>query len=120
MIDITLLAVIGALALSDVQDEAPSPQSPDSSDCIALASGEVAKVDIEFDVTAKGEVVNVRVIDSTDRCYEEAAVKAASQWRYEPKLVDGKAVPRYGVRTTLVYEPLVAPENSATSDRQGD
>ena len=39
MIDITLLAAIGALALSDVQDEAPSPQSPESLDCIGLASG---------------------------------------------------------------------------------
>lgn len=72
--------------------------------CIRSDEFKVERVSLEFDVTASGEVTNVRVIDSTDGCYERSAIRAAERWKYNPKIVDGEAQPRFGVRTVVVYE----------------
>jgi protein TonB len=61
-------------------------------------------VSLEFDVDPQGSVVNVRVIDSTDRCYNRYAVRAAERWKYQPKIVKGEAQPRFGVRTQIKFE----------------
>ena len=61
-------------------------------------------VGLRFDVSATGEVVNVRVTDSTDPCYDRYALRSAGRWRYEPKLVDGRPAVRRGVQTRLTFE----------------
>ncbi len=61
------------------------------------------RVSLEFDVDPAGNVINVQVIDSTDRCYDRYAVRAAERWKYQPKVVKGEAVPRRGVRTVIVF-----------------
>ncbi|NNU15207.1 energy transducer TonB [Parvularcula sp. ZS-1/3] len=61
-------------------------------------------VSLEFDVTPDGNVVNVRVLESSDRCYERYAIRAAERWKYQPKIVKGEAVPRRGVRTVIRFE----------------
>lgn len=70
--------------------------------CIDRDTGE-ERVSLEFDVDPNGNVVNVEVIDSTDRCYNRYAVRAAERWKYQPKIVRGEAVPRRGVRTVIVF-----------------
>ena len=70
--------------------------------CIDTDTGE-ERVSLEFDVDPAGNVINVEVIDSTDRCYNRYAVRAAERWKYQPKIVDGEAVPRFGVRTVIVF-----------------
>ena len=51
-------------------------------------------VDVEFTVADSGKVKDVGVrTTSIPGVFEEAAVKAVSQWRYKPVLRDGKAVP---------------------------
>ncbi len=71
--------------------------------CIRSDEARQERVRLEFDVTPEGNVTNVRVLDSTDSCYERSAVRAAERWRYQPKIVDGEAEPRFGVQTTIVY-----------------
>ena len=39
---------------------------------------------VRYDVTFQGQVVNARVTDSSHRCFEQAALKAISAWRYQP------------------------------------
>lgn len=70
--------------------------------CIDDEEGE-ERVRLQFDVTPEGNVVNVEVLDSTDRCYDRYAVRAAERWKYQPKIVDGEAQPRRGVQTTIVF-----------------
>ena len=56
-------------------------------------------VDVEFTVTEAGRVQDVAVrAASVPGVFDDAAVKAVSQWRYQPTLRDAKPVP---VRTQL-------------------
>ncbi|HEY0748702.1 MAG TPA: TonB family protein [Steroidobacteraceae bacterium] len=56
-------------------------------------------VDVEFTVSENGKVQDVAVrAASTPGTFDEAAVKAVSQWRYQPVLRDTKAV---AVRTQI-------------------
>lgn len=43
------------------------------------------EVVVQFDVTDRGEVVNVRILSSTHRCFERDVIKAVSGWRYPPE-----------------------------------
>lgn len=51
-------------------------------------------VDVEFTVAETGKVKDVSVrASSTPGVFEEAAIKAVSQWRYQPVVRDAKPVP---------------------------
>lgn len=56
-------------------------------------AGIEGSVNIEFDVDASGRVVSARVLNSTNRDFEDAAVRAVLKWRFEPGRRHGKAVP---------------------------
>ena len=62
-------------------------------------------VDIDFTVTEAGKVADVSIrASSIPGVFEDAAVKAVSQWRYKPVLRDAKPVPvrsQIRVRFTL-------------------
>ena len=62
-------------------------------------------VDVEFTVTEAGKVSDVGIrASSIAGVFEDAAVKAVSQWRYKPVLRDAKPVPvrsQIRVRFTL-------------------
>ena len=59
---------------------------------------------VEFDVTAEGNVVNPRVISSSNSCFDRAAVRAVSGWKYPPDMRDGRPVPRYGVTERFNFQ----------------
>ncbi|MDG1416984.1 MAG: energy transducer TonB [Maricaulis sp.] len=58
---------------------------------------------MEFDVTAEGSPTNVRVLNCASSLFERASIRAVQRWRYNPKMENGVAVPRYGVQTNLVF-----------------
>ncbi len=58
---------------------------------------------VEFDVSPEGTVINPRVVDSTNSCFNRAAVRAVERWRYQPRIVDEVAQPRFGVRTAIDF-----------------
>ncbi|NJO35239.1 MAG: energy transducer TonB [Rhodospirillales bacterium] len=61
-------------------------------------------VQVQFDVTAEGEVTNVVILSAPDRCFHRAVLKAVSGWKYSPDMRDGRAAMRRGVRETFVFE----------------
>ncbi|TVQ39658.1 MAG: energy transducer TonB [Wenzhouxiangella sp.] len=58
---------------------------------------------VEFDVTPEGTVINPRVVESTSTCFNRAAIRAVERWRYQPRIVNEVAQPRFGVRTALDF-----------------
>ncbi|MBS3743322.1 MAG: energy transducer TonB [Wenzhouxiangellaceae bacterium] len=77
------------------------PQYPQR--CMARADT-LESVSVEFDVTPEGTVVNPRVLNSTNSCFNRAAMRAVERWRYNPKIVEGVAEPRLNVRTVIDFE----------------
>lgn len=59
---------------------------------------------IQFTITAAGTVRDAKVVDGSPKGYfEEAALKAIARWRYNPKVQEGVAVERVGVRVRLSF-----------------
>lgn len=71
--------------------------------CLASAD-DSATILLEFDITAEGATENARIIESTNTCLEKAARDSVAKWRYKPKTIGGKAVPRKNVQTRIIFE----------------
>lgn len=70
----------------------PLPEYPRS----ALRAGEEATVMLRIAVDTHGVPTDVQVVERSgtrDRSFDRAAIDAARQWRFEPAIRDGKAVP---------------------------
>ncbi|MEM9015233.1 MAG: energy transducer TonB, partial [Pseudomonadota bacterium] len=76
------------------------PQYPDR-----CRSSKVEYVLVEFDVTPEGSVVNPRVVESSNRCFDRSSTRAVQRWKYAPKIVDGEPRPRQNVVTQFTYQP---------------
>jgi protein TonB len=62
-------------------------------------------VDIEFTIGPAGTVENPKVIGASPRAvFEESALRAVRRWRYNPKIENGVAVARPGIRVRLRFE----------------
>jgi len=62
-------------------------------------------VDIEFTIGPAGTVENPKVIGANPAgVFERSALRAVRRWRYNPKIEDGVAVKRHGVRVRLRFE----------------
>ncbi len=60
-------------------------------------------VTVEFTISVTGAVKDPRVIDSTNSVFHRAALRAIRKWKYNPRVVDGKAVEQPGVQVTLDF-----------------
>ncbi len=76
------------------------PQYPPA----AAVKGIEGLVIVEFDVNAAGTVENVVIVESTDRVFNRAAVAAASQFKYKPRIVDGVPQGVQGVRQKFRFD----------------
>lgn len=76
------------------------PQYPDRCQTRAKAAESVT---LEFDVNPEGNVVNPRVVNSTNSCFDRAAMRSVERWRYAPRIEDGQPRPRFGVRTQVTF-----------------
>lgn len=62
-------------------------------------------VDIEFTIGPAGTVENPKVIGaSPPGVFEQSALRAVRRWRYNPKVEDGTAVSRPGIKVRLRFE----------------
>jgi protein TonB len=77
------------------------PQYPMS----AKQRGVEGWVELEFTITAAGTVTNIVVTASNPgTVFNRSAVNAVSKWKYNPKIVNGTAVDRPGVRQRIRFE----------------
>lgn len=68
----------------------------------AARNGEQGWVKIEFTITEQGIVVDPAVVDARPgRTFDRSALTAIRQWRFQPRIVNGKPV---AVRATQVIE----------------
>ena len=70
----------------------------------ALTQGLEGFVIVEFTVTRLGNVRDTRVVESTHSIFEQAAMNAASKFRYKPRVIDGTAVEVKGVRHKISFQ----------------
>ncbi len=57
-------------------------------------------VKLRFTVTEQGTVDDVRIIEANPKgVFEQAAIKAVREYRFRPRMVNGKAVPQRAERT---------------------
>lgn len=76
----------------------------------ALARGVEGYVTVSYTVTETGRTANVVVLEAVTKdgeatsIFDRAAVAAAEQFKYEPRVEDGQPVPVYGVRNRFVFE----------------
>ncbi|MGE0408664.1 MAG: energy transducer TonB [Amphiplicatus sp.] len=77
------------------------PQYPER--CQSRAGAE-ERVLVEFDVTPDGTTTNVRVVDSTNSCFNREATRSVERWKYQPKIVDNEPQWRRGVQTSVVFQ----------------
>jgi periplasmic protein TonB len=60
---------------------------------------------VQFTITPTGSVTDAKVVDANPKgMFEEAAIRSVLRWRYNPKIEDGQAVERIGVRTKVVFQ----------------
>ena len=69
----------------------------------ALLLGLEGWVKVQFTITEIGSVKDVLAVKSSNRIFEDAAVKSILRWRYRPKIEDGVAVASVGVQTIIVF-----------------
>lgn len=55
----------------------------------AAAARAVETATISFNVTAKGRISGERIAQTTNACFDDAALNAIRRWRFEPRMVDG-------------------------------
>jgi protein TonB len=59
---------------------------------------------VEFIITAGGTVADARVIDSEPKViFDRETLRAIKRWKYQPKIVDGQAVPQYNMRELFQF-----------------
>jgi protein TonB len=60
---------------------------------------------LEFTITPSGTVQDPKVIDADPKgIFDDAALKSISRWKYNPKVENGVAVERRGIRIQLTFE----------------
>lgn len=70
----------------------------------ALSRGLEGWVQVQFTISETGAVIDPIVIDSSPKgIFDDAAIKAVSRWRYNPKVEGAVAVQRVGVQTIIRF-----------------
>jgi len=70
----------------------------------AAQNGTEGFVIIQFDVNENGGVFNTEVLVSVpDGVFDRASLRAIERWRYQPRIVDGKAIPMRGLQTRFSF-----------------
>lgn len=68
----------------------------------AKRDGRSGTVLVEFTVDESGAVISPRVVESSDRVFEDSAVRAVAKWRFEPGRRDGRVV-RFRMAVPIVF-----------------
>jgi protein TonB len=69
----------------------------------ATSLGLEGYVVVQFDVMADGHVTNIAIIESSNRIFDKAAIKAAERFKFKPRVVDGLALASYGIQNMFRF-----------------
>ena len=58
---------------------------------------------VKFDVSPEGAPFNVSATYCTQSLFERPSTKSVSKWKYNPKMLDGRAVSRTGVESKITF-----------------
>lgn len=62
-------------------------------------------VQMSFDISESGDPINIKVLKSVpEQIFDKAAVKALSNWKYAPKVVNGVAVVQKDLEVRLDFK----------------
>ena len=78
-----------------------APRYPDRCDRNAAPRESVTVI---FDVNPTGRVANARVVDTTNSCFNSAAVLTVKRWRFSPRTVNGQPRPETAKRATINFD----------------
>lgn len=93
-----------SLSAGSDRDTIPLVRVPPEYPMRALSRGVEGWVIVQFTITGSGSVKDAVVIDSKPkRIFDDAAVKAILRYRYNPKVENGVAVERVGMRQKIVF-----------------
>ncbi len=112
--------IAAILSTTPVVDVPASPKfrlPPDyPSACMPLAvDGKPERVIVVYTVNRDGRTEGVRVRETTNPCFNEAAIAAVRAWEFTPRTVDGRRVDQEDVETTLTFT-IEAPTKLADFD----
>ncbi len=84
-------------------DRPPAPffQPPPNIPPALRQAGIIVNLTVEFIVSSKGEVVDIRILTSTDHRYDDIATGTVLKWRFKPGIKRGRPV------ATRILQPFV-------------
>ena len=59
---------------------------------------------VRFDVSPEGQPFNVQTTSCSQSLFKRASIKSVQKWKYNPKIVDGRAVARTGVESKITFK----------------
>ncbi len=59
---------------------------------------------VQFDVAADGSVINPRIIESSDSCFDRTVLRTVAGWKYPPARRSGEPAPRYGLMERFSFQ----------------
>ncbi len=59
---------------------------------------------VTYNITPEGRVVGERVAQSSNACFDDAALNAIRRWRFQPRTVDAAPRPAYDQKYSFVFE----------------
>ncbi len=90
------------IAVSD-RDAQPLVRIPPISPPRFLAGDRSGHCFVRFDVSVEGQPYNVDTTFCTMSILKRATIRSVQKWKYNPKIVDGRAVSRKGVESKIIY-----------------
>ena len=88
--------VVDARILEEVQPVYPRRCAADARPAETVA--------VMFNITAAGRVAGEQIAQSSNACFDEAALNAVRRWVFEPRTVDGAARPAYDQRYVFTFQ----------------
>ena len=107
------LPVLVLAACASVQEPAPVVSEPDAEPMTRVTPKDFetclegqsfpyrAQVEVRLATNPDGFVESAEIVDSSDRCLNSSVLKAVGQWRYPPRMVDGKLAARKDIRAII-------------------
>lgn len=94
---------LGLSAGSD-REVLPLVRIPPEYPARAASRGIEGWVQVQFTISVTGQVKDPKVVKSEPgEIFDDAAIKAISRWRYNPKVENGVAVERVGLQTVIRF-----------------